>query len=205
WFPGQEGGTALAEVLFGKVNPSGKLPMTFEKRWEDNPVYNNYHDNDGDKHVPYSEGIFVGYRGYDKLRRNVLYPFGFGLSYTTFDITKATVGQPDENGDVEVNVTVKNTGRRDGAQVVQVYVGRDESEPSLVSRPIRELRGFRKVFLKAGESADISITLPASAFTYYSTVTHDFVVDPGTYNISTGFSSRDIRSTVPLRISQQLP
>ncbi len=205
WFPGQEGGTAVAEVLFGKVNPSGKLPMTFEKRWEDNPVYNSYHDNDGDKHVPYSEGIFVGYRGYDKLQRDVMYPFGFGLSYTTFDITKASATTPDENGNVTICFTLKNTGHRDGAQVVQAYVGKDLSEPSLISRPIRELRGFRKIFLKAGESKDVTITLPATAFTYYDTIIHDFTTEPGTYNIDLGFSSRDIRSSLPIYIADGSP
>lgn len=84
WYAGQESGTAVADILFGNVNPSGKLPMTFEKRWEDNPAYDSYYDPDGDKHVAYTEGIFIGYRGYDKLQREVQYPFGYGLSYTVF-------------------------------------------------------------------------------------------------------------------------
>lgn len=200
WFPGQEGGTAVAEALFGEINPSGKLPMTFEKRWEDNPTYNSYHDADGDKHVAYTEGIFVGYRGYDKFNRDVLYPFGHGLSYTSFRIDNATVSQPDSLGNVTVKARLTNTGRRDGAQVVQIYVGRDTASPSLVARPVRELKGYQKVYLKAGQSADVTIRLNDDAFKYYDTTVHDFVVEPGQYNIDLGFSSRDIKASRPVII-----
>lgn len=125
WYTGQEGGTAVADVLFGNVNPSGKLPMTFEKRWEDNPVYNSYYDPDGDKHVAYTEGIFVGYRGYDKLQREVQYPFGYGLSYTDFCLSNLSVSEPLADGSVEVTCKLSNTGKRDGAQVVQLYLGKE--------------------------------------------------------------------------------
>lgn len=191
WYAGQEGGTAIAEVLFGKVNPSGKLPMTFEKKWEDNPAYNNYYDPDGDKHVEYKEGLFIGYRGYDKLRREVQYPFGFGLSYTTFKVSNLTVSKPDDKGEIMATCRLANTGKRAGAQVLQVYVGKIEK--GLVERPEKELKNFRKIFLKPGQSHSVRITLPKEAFTYYDINTKDFVKDPGKYNIMIGFSSRDIK------------
>lgn len=197
FYGGQEAGTAAAEVLFGKVNPSGKLPMTFEKKWEDNPAFYSYHDPDGDKHVKYTEGIFIGYRGYDKLKREVQYPFGHGLSYTTFKLSGLTVSRQNEDGSVEVSCKLSNTGKRDGAQVVQAYVGRIGGN---IERPEKELRKFEKVFLKAGESATVKMTLPKDAFTYYSTNAHDFVVDPGTYNIMLGFSSRDIKAQKAIQI-----
>ena len=191
FYAGQNAGTAAAELLFGLANPSGHLPMTFERRWEENPVYNNYHDPDGDKHVAYKEGIFVGYRGYDKLNRQVQYPFGYGLSYTTFQLTDMKVSQPQTDGSVDVTCTLTNTGTRDGAQVIQLYVGKTGQSP--VERPVKELKNFEKVTLQAGQAQQVTLHLPQDAFTYYSTDRHDFVYDPGTYNIMLGFSSRDIR------------
>ena len=194
FYAGQNAGTAAAELLFGLANPSGHLPMTFERRWEENPVYNNYHDPDGDKHVEYKEGIFVGYRGYDKLNREVQYPFGYGLSYTTFEISDMRVGKPNEDGSIDVTYTLTNTGSRDGAQVVQLYVGKTSESP--VERPIKELKNYAKTTLKAGEAKEVSLNLPKDVFTYYSTAEHDFVYDAGTYNIMLGFSSRDIKQEV---------
>ncbi len=191
FYGGQEAGTAVGEVLFGKVNPSGKLPMTFEKKWEDNPAYNSYHDRDGDKHVAYTEGIFIGYRGYDKLKREVQYPFGYGLSYTTFKLSDMTVSKPRADGTMEVTCRLTNTGKKDGAQVVQAYVGKTESSP--VERPEKELRKFEKVFLKAGESSTVKMTLPKESFMYFDVNSKKFTADPGTYNILLGFSSRDIK------------
>ena len=191
FYAGQNAGTAAAELLFGLQNPSGHLPMTFERRWEENPVYNNYHDPDGDKHVEYKEGIFVGYRGYDKLKRQVQYPFGYGLSYTTFELSDMKVGEPNEDGSIDVTCTLSNTGTRDGAQVVQLYVGKTSESP--VERPVKELKNYAKTSLKAGETKEVTLRLPKDAFTYYSTDEHDFVYDPGTYNIMLGFSSRDIK------------
>ncbi|MDU1890825.1 MAG: glycoside hydrolase family 3 C-terminal domain-containing protein [Dysgonomonas sp.] len=191
WYAGQETGTAIAEILFGKVNPSGKLPMTFEKRWEDNPAYNSYHDPDGDKHVAYTEGIFIGYRGYDKLKREVQYPFGYGLSYTNFKLSNLSVSQPDSDGNVTITCRLSNIGKRTGAQVVQTYIGKANS--SAVERPEKELKKFEKVQLKSGESSTIKMVLPKESFTYYSTDKNKFVNDPGTYNVMLGFSSRDIK------------
>jgi len=173
-----------------------------ERAWSENPCFNSYHDPDGDKHVQYSEGIFMGYRGYDKLGREVLYPFGFGLSYTTFSIDDLSIGEQQEDGSIEVSCTLSNTGSRDGAQVVQLYVGR-EGECS-VERPVKELRDFQKVFLRAGESQQLTFTLKPEAFSYYDVAHHDFVYDAGAYNIMLGFSSRDIRQSSST-ILKQLP
>lgn len=198
WYAGQEGGQAVADVLFGKVNPSGKLPMTFEKKWEDNPAYYNYHDPDGDKHVEYKEGIFIGYRGYDKLKREVQYPFGYGLSYTTFKLSNVKVANPNADGSVDVTCTLANTGKREGAQVVQLYVGKVGGE---VERPEKELKKFKKIALKKGESTTVKMTIPKDAFTYYSVEKKNFVKDPGTYNIMVGFSSRDIKVQKTIQVN----
>lgn len=192
FYGGQEAGTAIGEALFGKVNPSGKLPMTFEKKWEDSPAYNSYHDPDKDKHVAYTEGIFIGYRGYDKLKREVQYPFGYGLSYTTFKLSNIVVSKPNADGTVEVTCRLANTGKKDGAQVIQAYVGKAENSP--VERPQKELRKFEKIFLKAGESTTVKMTLPKESFMYFDVNRTQFVTDPGIYNIMLGFSSRDIKA-----------
>lgn len=198
FYAGQNAGTAAGEILFGMTNPSGHLPMTFERRWEENPVYNNYHDPDGDKHVQYKEGIFVGYRGYDKLKREVQYPFGYGLSYTTFEISDVNVSPMDANGLTDVTFTIANTGVRDGAAVVQLYVGKTSQSP--VERPVKELKNFDKLMLKAGESRKMRLQLSKNDFTYYDTNVHDFIPDPGTYDIMLGFSSRDIKQKVSITI-----
>jgi beta-glucosidase len=192
WYPGQEGGTALAEILFGDVNPSGKLPVTFEKRWIDNPTYNSYYDSNGDKRVSFTEGIFMGYRGYDKLNRLVQYPFGHGLSYTTFNLSEMTVEETTENNSiVKVSARLVNTGNVAGAQVVQLYVGKTEASP--VERPLKELKSFKKIYLAPGESETITMYLEKDAFSYYDVVTKKFVLDKGQYEIGIGFSSKEIK------------
>ena len=200
FYGGQEAGTAVGEALFGKVNPSGKLPMTFEKKWEDNPAFSSYHDPDGDKHVKYTEGIFIGYRGYDKLKREVQYPFGYGLSYTTFKLSDMKVGKQQADGTLEISCRLTNTGKKDGAQVVQAYVGKAGS--SAVERPEKELRKFAKVFLKAGESQTVNMVLPKESFMYFDVNSKKFVTDPGTHNILLGFSSRDIKAQKTHSITQ---
>lgn len=190
WYAGQDAGTAIARTLFGGINPSGKLPVTFEKRWEDNPVYLTHYDTDGDKHIAYEEGIFVGYRGYDKLKRDVQYPFGYGLSYTTFKLTDLSIGNPRSDGSVEVACKLTNVGKREGAEVVQLYIGK---EGGVVERPGKELRQFKKVSLKPGESANIILKADKDAFSYYSVNQKKFVTDAGRYNVMVGTSSRDIR------------
>src|SRR5213078_1298840 len=129
WYPGQEGGTALAEILFGDVNPSGRLPATFERRWEDNPVHDSYYPAAGTRRVAYKEGVFVGYRGYEHKGTKPLFPFGHGLSYTTFTYGNLSITQGITKGGspeflwAEVSFDVTNAGKRAGAEVAQVYVG----------------------------------------------------------------------------------
>lgn len=191
WYAGQEGGTALAEVLFGDVNPSGKLPVTFEKKWADNPTYNSYYDPDGDKRVRFTEGVFMGYRGYDKLNRTVQYPFGYGLSYTTFNLSQMTVEETSENNSIyKVSCELKNTGTVAGAQVVQLYVGRKDQ--SSVERPLKELKAFKKVYLEPGESKTVTMFLSPEAFSYYDVDKTAFVMEDGFYEISLGFSSHEL-------------
>ncbi len=202
WYGGQEGGQAMAEILLGDVNPSGKLPVTFEKKWSDNPVYNSYYDDDNDKHVKFTEGIFVGYRGYDKNKTTVQYPFGYGLSYTTFEISNMKASAI-EDGDIlaEVTFNIKNTGKVAGAEVVQLYVGKDGGSP--VERPIRELKNYEKIYLEPGEEKTVTMTLDKGAFSYFDVTegVKDFVVDNGTYNIELGVSSRDIRQSGKININ----
>lgn len=192
FYPGQEGGTALAEILMGKVNPSGKLPVSFEKKWADNPTFNNYYDTDGDKHVQYKEGLMVGYRYYDTKKVEPLFPFGFGLSYTTFAYSNLKVSVQQQKGKVAATVTfdVKNTGNVDGAEVAQLYIS-DLVCP--VVRPVKELKGFSKVFLKKGETKSVTIKLDESSFSYYKEKIKGFGFDAGDFDILVGGSSKDIK------------
>ena len=191
WYAGQESGTALGNILFGDVNPSGKLPVTFEKKWEDNPTYNSYYYTDESKRVAYTEGIYVGYRGYDKLQREVQYPFGYGLSYTTFKLSNMKVIQNvDNDKNVKITCRLTNTGKCAGAEVVQLYVGKPTN--SGIEQPIKELKSFKKVYLEPQESTIVEINLDKNAFAYYSVAEKDFVVDSGKFKIMVGFSSRNI-------------
>lgn len=190
WYPGQEGGTALAEILTGKISPNGKLPISIERKWEDNPCHNNYHKND-DNHelasVNYSEGVFMGYRGYDESGIPPLFPFGFGLSYSSFSYSNLYLTKK-ENG-VEVSFDIKNTGECDAAEVAEVYVS---DVVSSVPRPKKELKGFEKVMLKKGETKRVTLMLPNDAFTFYDIDTHRFVLEPGLFNIRVGGSSDNL-------------
>ena len=195
YYPGQEGGTAIAEILTGKTNPSGKLPFTIEKRLEDNPAYGYYYDKEHTDHMRtrYAEGVFTGYRGYDKAGTDVLYPFGYGLSYSTFEysnITTATEGQT-----VKVSFDVKNTSKVAGKEVCEVYVSDKECS---VPRPLKELKGFEKVMLKAGETKRVTITLPHEAFAFWDVKSHSFVVEPGEFDILVGGSSRNLPLTATI-------
>ena len=199
WYSGQEGGRAVAEILFGDVNPSGKLPATFEKRWEDNPVFTYYHLKKDHK-TPYTEGIFVGYRGYDENNIEPQFCFGHGLSYAKFAYGKVEVtpAQIPADGCATVNVEVTNTGERAGDEVVQLYV---HPVKSSVAWPPRELRGFERVSLKPGEKKTVSLTLHAGQLAYYDVKTHGFVVEPGAFDIMAGSSSRDIRGQGRLEVT----
>jgi beta-glucosidase len=188
WYPGQEGGNAVAEILFGQTNPSGKLPVTFEEQKEDNPAYRWYPTSDGGKSVRYGEGIFVGYRGYDHNGIQPLFPFGYGLSYTRFEYSDLKV-EPEADS-IKVSFAIRNAGDRAGAEVAQLYV--EPVKPS-VERPIKELKGFEKVLLQPGESKELSITLDKRAFAYFDPTSKNWKSDPGQYEIAIGTSSRNIK------------
>jgi beta-glucosidase len=188
WFAGQEFGNALADMLIGRANPAGKLPITFPRRLEDTPAFTSYPGEFGQ--VRYGEGVFVGYRWYDARDVDPLFPFGHGLSYTTFDIGDLELGQFDTVSGLSVACTVSNSGDCAGGETVQVYV---EPLTTGIPRPLRELKGFAKVALEAGERASVSVSLDAEAFAHWSVADCRWVVAPGRYRIAVGSSSRDIR------------
>ena len=201
---GQAVGGAVCDILFGKVNPSGRLPETFPKKLEDNPSYLSY-IGEGDM-VEYREGIFVGYRYYDKKKMDVLFPFGYGLSYTTFDYSNLRVDKKKfkDTDTVTVTVDITNTGKMAGKEVVQLYVADKEST---VIRPEKELRDFAKVELMPGETKTVSFTLGKRAFAYYNTTIHDWHVETGEFAIQIGRSSRDIvlQETVTVESTVKIP
>lgn len=192
WYGGQEAGNALADVLFGDVAPSGKLPTTFPVRLEDNPAFINYPGENGRVH--YGEGIFVGYRYYDKKRVDPQFPFGHGLSYTSFAydnlrLNGETFGPGDE---ILVSVDVTNSGQRAGQEVVQVYVRDVESR---LVRPLQELKAFAKIHLEPGERQTVTLRLTRQSLAYYDPAFSDWVAEPGEFEVRVGSSSRDIRAT----------
>lgn len=197
-------GEATVSVLFGKTNPSGKLAETFLCRSEDASAYLNFPGERGV--VEYREGVFVGYRYYDKKKTEVLFPFGHGLSYTSFEYSDLkTDRECIEDSDIlMVSLRVKNTGNRFGKEVIQLYIG---NKKSTVSRPLRELKRFCKIALGAGESKTISFSLSKEDFSYYEVQRHDFFVETGEYTICIGSSSRDIRLTETIRVhsSDRIP
>ncbi|MBR6045312.1 MAG: glycoside hydrolase family 3 C-terminal domain-containing protein [Ruminococcus sp.] len=201
---GDGSGGAVCDVLFGKVNPSGKLAETFPVKLSDNPSFLNF-PGEGDT-VNYAEDIFVGYRYYDKKDIEPLYPFGYGLSYTTFEYSdlRLSHSELDDSKTLIVDVTVKNTGKCFGKEVVQLYVSDRESS---VSRPVKELKGFEKVALAPGESKKVVFRLDARAFAYYETSIEDWFIEYGAYDILVGASSRDIRlkDTVYVNTGKRLP
>jgi beta-glucosidase len=194
WYGGQAQGTAFAQLLFGEYSPSGKLPVTFERRWEDNPAYDNYYPKAGSRKTEYKEGVFIGYRHFDKTDVKPQFPFGYGLSYTTFAYKNLSVTPATVSGDQPVTVSfdVINTGPRAAAEVAEVYVG--ESQP-LVPRPVKELKGFTKVQLNAGETRRVSLTLDRRAFAYYNIKNHNWTVDAADFNVYVGSSSARIELT----------
>ncbi len=195
---GQAGAGAGIDILFGKVNPSGKLPETFPEKLEDNPSYNYFPG--GTKTVEYRESIYVGYRYYDTAKVPVKYPFGYGLSYTTFEFSDIKLSSENIMEDDELKVTfrVKNIGGRDGAEVCQIYV---HPHSSSVFRPEKELREFTKIMLKAGEEKTVTVKLGKRAFAYYNVNTQDYEVETGKYDILVGGSSNDLPLSKTLRVT----
>lgn len=197
WYPGQECGNAIADVLFGDAEPGGRLPQTFPVRWADNPTWSQdaevYPGLDGK--VRYEEGVFIGYRHYEKHGIIPLFPFGHGLSYTEFDVTD--IGAKADGDAANLTFTVTNTGKRAGSTVAQVYVGDPEAS---VERPIRELKSFAKVRLAAGESTAVNIRLTARDFAFFDVAKGDFVVEPGKFVISVGLSATDIRGEAEITL-----
>ena len=201
---GQAVGEAEIRVLFGDVNPSGHLPESFPFKLEDNPSF-LYYGGEGDR-TEYREGVFVGYRYYDKKKMDVLFPFGFGLSYTTFAFSNLRLSADSirDTDSLTVTATVTNTGKRAGKAVAQLYVGDVEST---VIRPVRELKGFEKVLLQPGESKDVSFTLDKRSFAYWNEEIHDWHVETGAFTIEVGDSSRDLplRAEVNVESTVELP
>ena len=189
WYPGQEGGTALAEILLGDVNPSGRLPFTFEKRWEDNPAHDSYYPEPGTRRVVYRSGVFVGYRGYEHNGTQPLFPFGYGLSYTAFKYGNLSLKQLDGAGKYEVSFDVTNTGKREGAEVAQIYVGANGAS---VPRPAKELKAFSKVTLRPGETKRVSVELDPRSFAYFDVPGKQWKADAGDYEVLVGHSSAEI-------------
>lgn len=189
WLLGQEGGRALAEVIYGIVNPSGRLTETIPHRIQDSPSHDTFPGADGE--VLYGEDVFVGYRGYDTRGTEVAYPFGYGLSYTSFTYESIEV-VPHSDGGWGVRIALRNTGDRAGSEVVQLYVGAESSAPA---RPVRELRGFTKVHLEPGEGTHVHLVLAERDLAYWNTRARRWQVDPGFYRVEVGSHSRDIRLT----------
>ena len=197
---GQAVGGAACDLIFGKVNPSGKLAETFPEKLSDNPSFISFPGEMDD--VQYREGIFVGYRYYDHKQIEPLFPFGHGLSYTTFEYSDIKLSSNAINADDELTVSVKvtNTGKVEGKEVVQLYV--TDKESSLI-RPVKELKGFEKVSLKPGESKNVMFKLDKRAFAFYCEAAHDWLVEEGDFIISVGSSSRDIRLTDEVFVSSK--
>lgn len=200
WYGGTEAGNAIASVLAGEVNPSGKLPFTFPVRLEDNPaIALDAYPGDG-KQVEYKEGIFVGYRWNDRERIKPLFCFGHGLSYTTFEYGKVTAEgrQMGPDGTITVSVPVKNTGSRAGAEIVQLYVSDLKSS---LPRPVKELKGFRKITLQPGQEQTVSFTIDRKALSFYDDTKQDWVAEPGTFEALVGASACDIRGKAAFELT----
>ncbi|MEU3463911.1 glycoside hydrolase family 3 C-terminal domain-containing protein [Streptomyces sp. NPDC006733] len=200
WYAGQEVGNAVAGLLFGDVNPSGKLPVTFPASLADVPAHTAAQWPGTDGTVRYSEGLKVGYRWYDAGGATPLFPFGFGLSYTTFAFSDLQVGTPDASGGATVSATVTNSGDRAGAEIVQLYVG----APAATGEPVRQLKGFERVELQPGESRRVRFTLTAHDLAHWSDTADGWTTAPGAYRILVGDSSRNLPLTGTLTVGSPL-
>ena len=199
WFNGMEGGNALVDVLSGKVNPSGKMPFTTPVSLDQSPAHALGNFPGRDLKVNYEEDILVGYRWFDTKGLPVVYPFGYGLSYTTFNYSNLNTDKKtyDQADTIQATFTLTNTGDREGAEVAQLYV----SDPVCsVMRPVKELKGFKKVFLKPGESRRITLDIPVSSLAFYSEVQSQFVVEPGEFILQLGASVSDIKQRISVEV-----
>jgi beta-glucosidase len=199
WYNGTESGTALASILMGDANPSGKLPFSFPVKLEDNGAHKLGDYPGVDKEVTYREGLFVGYRWTDKENIEPLFPFGHGLSYTTFEYGKVSADKKEMTADdkISFSVNVKNTGDREGAEVVQLYISDLESS---LPRPVKELKGFEKVNLKAGEEKVVTFTIDKTALSFFDDKKHDWVAESGDFEAVIAASATDIKSKVTFKL-----
>ena len=199
WYGGTESGNALADVLTGKVNPSGRLPFSIPFKYEDGPIKTEAQypgiKVDGDQYwqTHYSEGVYVGYRWYDTKEVPVQWPFGHGLSYTTFEYSNAKAAKPvmKKGGKIQVSVDVTNTGSVDGAEIVQLYIADPEAS---IDRPAKELKGFEKVYLKAGQTAKVTFEIAEDALSWFDAEKHEWVAEPGEFQALFAASSKDIKA-----------
>jgi beta-glucosidase len=202
WFPGQEGGTALAEIISGAVNPSGRLPATFERRLEDRSSFDCYHDSDGDRRVSLNDGVFGGHRHFDRTGTAPRYPFGYGLSYTSFaydrlSLSSHDVDFRDQTAMVTIHFDLTNTGLAAGAEVSQLYL----SPPAgRIARPPKELKGFAKCHLEPGQRMRVALSLKARDFAWYDVDASGWRIEPGTYTVSIAASATDIRLTASVLV-----
>jgi beta-glucosidase len=198
WYPGQECGNAIADVLFGDTNPSGKLPQTFPLRLEDTPAYFDFPGENGK--VYYGEGLFVGYRSHDRRKIAPLFPFGFGLSYTTFSYSSLQLSarQVGPNDTLQVSVDITNTGQRTGKEIMQLYVRDPQAS---LHRPEKELKAFAKVQLEPGERKTVTLSLGRDALAYYDDLAHEWVAEAGEFEVLVGASSQDIRAAAPFTLT----
>jgi beta-glucosidase len=187
WYGGNETGNAIADILFGDTNPSAKLPLTFPKRLEDTPTFLNYGSERGQ--TLYGEGVYIGYRWYEKTNMEVLFPFGHGLSYTNFELSGLDVRSSESSGQLSVSVTVHNSGARDGSEVVQVYVSQGNAS---IGRPVKELKGFLKVDLRVGESKRVDIVTSLKyATSFWDEHKNAWAMERGSFEALVGKSSDD--------------
>ena len=199
WYLGSESGTALTDVLSGKICPSGKLPVTFARNQNDYPCF--HYGKDGypgnGKEVRYDEGIYVGYRHFDTRGVKTLFPFGFGLSYTTFKYGKPTITADGNTWQVTVDVT--NTGSREGKEIVQLYIG---DEKSSIDRPKKELKSFAKVSLRPGETKTVTMRITEQDLKFWDETSHDWKAEPGKFKAYVCASAEDVRGTVGFSYQQ---
>ncbi|HEY4195806.1 MAG TPA: glycoside hydrolase family 3 C-terminal domain-containing protein, partial [Mucilaginibacter sp.] len=200
WYNGSENGNALADVLIGKTNPSGKLPFTFPAELKDSPAHALDAYPGADLKVDYKEGILVGYRWFDTKKIEPMYCFGYGLSYTDYNYSgMATTKKAYKSGEsIAVTVKVKNAGKYAGKETVQLYVSK---AGSVVERPEKELKAFRKIMIAPGQVANVSLNIPVKDLAYYDVKTSKWVVEPGKYKLLAGASSRDIKETADITIN----